>query len=156
MNPCFPSSILFFCSGFLHYSLAVLFCTGQNSSSSFPVSCFLLYLFLQPSVSVSFSRPAPISLLFFPSLYLIYFPFPPPSLGFKQSWWFRENTQVGKANVRANGRSPGRERRGILLPAFFISLFFILSFIILLYSTGSHTVRNSPKQRTPLQHRKAQ
>lgn len=51
------------------------------------------------------------------------FPLSPPSLGFKQSWWFRENTQVGKANVRANGRSLGRERRGILLPVFYFSLF---------------------------------
>lgn len=45
-----------------------------------------------------------------------------PSLGCKQLWWFRENTQVGKANVRANGRSLEGKGRGVLLD-FYFSLF---------------------------------
>lgn len=45
------------------------------------------------------------------------------SQGVEHSWWFGENIQVGKENVRANGHSPEEWRTGVFLLIFYFPLF---------------------------------
>lgn len=155
MNPFFPLSSSF-ASVFRPYFLSLLKFFFHCFLSSYSFSSLpFMFLLSSPSTICFFFHSRTIFSPSVSSLYLntlfLYFPsflsIPFPSICGLRAVMVIQGKHSGRQSKCQSKWSLPREREMRILLLIFTSLFSILLFIILLYSTSSHTVRNSPKRR---------